>query len=92
MTIKSKLATSVIFAVLVVFAYSGVMLYQSTTNPEAPLNPFSSVALEKEYLRGYSNCSTAVLSPQIENGLSPTRSDLYYTEMRCKLAEKARFN
>lgn len=74
-------------AMMLIFA--GLSLHHDTYNAEAELNPLSAVSLDKDYLAAYSDCSKKVLGAQIDNGLNPTRSDLFYTEWRCKIAQKS---
>ena len=64
----------------------GIKLWYQTYDPTEALNPLSVVPVSETDLQSASVCARDIIGAELRQGLSPSRSKLFYTEWQCDIA------
>lgn len=88
-----EIAPKFILAVLfcgwgAVAVYGGIFGLRQTYDTSEGVNPLSAILVSDADLRSASACASDVIGTEMRQGLSPTRSRLFYAEWRCDIAAR----
>lgn len=70
------------------YAICAVKVWRQTYDPAEAMNPMSAVPVSGADLQLASACARDVVGAEMRQGLSPTRSKLFYAEWRCDIAAR----